>query len=187
MPDSHPHKSRSGLADELRAVMEADDGRTLVEMREAEPHYDIVVETAEYDGEGTSISFDNGTCTYLAGRAVEVGDIVTIWDGQTKALLGSERHGWAHNGELIEWLTPFERIAKRAKWLADYDRRQRTKLEEGAERRARDYDSLPAPLKARLDRFATKKADFWKDGGDYELFCCIEANKIGQVGHGCRS
>lgn len=168
------------LANELRAAIDLKDGRTLIEMREAEPHYDVVIEKGMYDGKGTTVTMDGSISTYLTGREVKAGDTVTFWDGNGSLGLGSERHGWAHNGELVEWLTPLERLSKRVKWLADHDRDQRRRLEEGAEQRARDYDSLPQPLKDRLDRFAAERGDFWKDSGDYELFCCVEAAKIAE-------
>lgn len=167
------------LADELRVVMDAEDGRTLIEIREAEPHYDVEVQGAEYDGEGTTVSFDDGLTTYLTGREIKVGDTITIWDGHHQPLMGGTRHGWAHNGELIEWLTPFQRIANRVTWLADHDRDKRERLERGAEKRAADYETLPAPLKARIDRFVAERPDFWLTG-DYELFCCTEAAKIAE-------
>lgn len=169
-------RTKTHLADELRAVMDAEDGRSLTEMREAEPHYDAEVEAADYDGKGTTITCD-GLTTYLEGREVKEGDTITYWDGNDQLLLRSERHGWAHNGQLVEWLTPFERIAKRVQWLAKYDRDRRDRLERGAEKRHRDYSALPAPLKARIDRFVAAKPDFWMNG-DYELFCCTEAAKI---------
>lgn len=158
---------------------DAEDGRTLIEMRNAEPSYSVVVETANVTEEGTSIGFDGSWGTFLAGCTVKVGDVVTFWDGGTAPGFG-QRHGYAVNGELIKWLTPFERIAERVQWLADHDRKQRERLEQGAEKRANDYAALPAPLKARLDRFEAERADFWKDGGDYELFCCVEAAKIAE-------
>jgi len=171
---------KTNLPDELRAVLDAHDGRTLIEMREAEPSYDVVIEKADpsKDGKGTSITFADGLGTFLTGPEVKAGDVVTMWDGGAEPMLGGSRHGWALNGELVEWKTPFERIAERVAWLAKHDRDQRERVERGAEKRARDYDRLPAPLRARLDRFAAARADFWKESGDYELFACVEAAKI---------
>lgn len=168
---------KTNLADELRALLGSEDGRTLIEMRESEPSYDVTVEKADYGGEGTAITFDGGTGTYLPGREVKVGDTVTIWDGHEQPFLGGMRHGWALNGELIEWKTPFERVAERVQGLAKYDRDRRERIERGAEKRANDYARLPEPLKARIDRFAAEKPDFWMNG-DYELFTCVEAAKI---------
>lgn len=171
--------AKSDVADELRAILDAGDGRTLIEMREAEPHYDIVVTeaTPTSDGTASSIGFGDHWGTVLSGRSdVKAGDVVTIWDGSTEPGFGT-RHGWALNGELVEWLTPLERIAKRVQWLADHDRSQRERMEHGAEERAIKYAGLPEPLKARIDRFAAASPDFWMNG-DYELFCCTEAAKI---------
>lgn len=170
---------RAEVADELRAVMDTPDGRTLVEMREAEPHYDVVVEKVEPGKNGMHVTVDGAIGMFLPIRAISVGDVVTIWDGHPELFVGGERHGWALNGELVEWLTPFERIAKRVQWLADYDRRRREEMERGAEQRHRDYESLPAPLKARIDRFAAERPDFWMNGA-YELYCCTEAAKIAE-------
>lgn len=174
---SVPLPSHSSLSAELGRLLDVEDGRTLIAMREAEPHYDVIAEKAEYDGKGTTVTFDGGLTTYLTGREVKVGDTLTFWDGRNQPLMGGERHGWAHNGELVEWITPFERVAKRVAWLAKYDRDKRERLERGAEKRARDYDRLPVALKARIDRFAAEREDFWLHG-DYELFCCTEAVKI---------
>lgn len=170
---------RSDLPDDLRACMDDKDGRTLIEMREGEPHYDVIAEKADFDGKGTTVTFDGSIVTYLIGREIKAGDTVTIWDGHDRLMLGGERHGWAHNGELVEWLTPYERIAKRVAWLAQYDRDQRARLERGAEKRATDYAALPESLKARIDRFVEAIPDFWLNG-DYELFCCTEAVKIAE-------
>ncbi len=167
---------RRDLADDLRAILDAQDGRTLIQMREAEPHYDVTVDTAKFDGKGTTVSFAGGLTTYLR-REIGAGDILTIWDGSDRPTLGRERHGWAHNGELIEWLTPFERIAKRVAWLAEHDRSRRERLEQGAEKRSSEYAALPGPLRARIDRFVDANPDFWLNG-DYELFCCTEAARI---------
>lgn len=166
------------IIDELRVCLETEDGRTLIAMREAEPHYDVVIESAEYHGDGTSVTSD-GLTTYLTGREVKVGDVVTYWDGNASLMMGAMRHGWALNGELVQWKTPLERIAERVQGLAEHDRRQRERLEKGAERRQNDYEGLPAPLKARIDRFVSEKPDFWLNG-DYELFCCTEAVKIAE-------
>lgn len=162
------------VADELRRILDAKDGRTLIEMRESERHYDVVIEKAEYEGEATTVHFDDGWVTTLSGPEVKAGDTVTFWDDG----FGTQRHGWALNGELVEWLTPYERIARRVTWLAEQDRRDRERLERGAEKRAAEYDALPDVLKLRLDRFASERADFWVSGGDYEMFCCTEAVKI---------
>lgn len=170
---------RSRLPDELAKLLEGGDGRTLIEMRESEPHYTVTIETAEYDGEATTVSFANGITTWLRGREVKVGDHVTFWDGHSFAMLGGYRYGWAHNGELVEWLTPFERVARRVADLAKHDRDRRERMERDAEKRANDFAALPAPLKARIDRFAAEKPDFWLNG-DYELFCCTEAARIAE-------
>lgn len=167
------------LIDELRACLDSEDGRTLIEMREAEPHYTVTVESAEYNGKGSTVTCE-GLTTYLAGREVKTGDEITYWDGNAALYLGSLRHGWAHNGELVEWLTPYERIAKRVAGLAEHDRRNRERLERGAEKRAKDYAALPEPLRVRIDRFVAARSDFWINSGDYELFCCTEAVKIAE-------
>lgn len=170
-------RTREPLVDELQHLLTHKDGRTLIEIRESEPHYTVPVETAEYNGKGTTVSFDGGLTTYLAGPEVKVGDMLTVWDGNDQPLMGGYRYGWALNGNLIEWKTPYERLADRIAGLAKYDRDKRERLERGAEKRHQDYESLPALLKARIDRFASENPEFWLTG-DYELFCCTEAVKI---------
>lgn len=165
------------LLDDLKACLENTDDRSLVQIREEEPHYSVVIESAEYvPGKGTEVTSD-GLTTFLADREVKVGDTVTYWDGNDSLMMGGYRYGWAHNGELVKWLTPFERVAERVQSLAESDRRQRERIESGAAERHSQYEGLPAPLKARIDRFVGERPDFWLNG-DYELFCCIEAAKI---------
>lgn len=170
--------SISALALEIDALDKAEDGRTLAEIRAAEPHYDVPIEKADHHAGGTTVTFDGGLCTVLRGPRVEVGDIVTFWDGGTSPGFNGERHGWALNGEVVEWLTPWERAAKRVKWLADHDRRQRERFEEERAKLDADYGGLSAPMKARIDRFRAERPDFRVTSEAYELFACVEAEKI---------
>ena len=133
----------TGIVESLRALEENKDGRGIVEMRESEPHYDVVVTHAipSADGEATHVTFEGGVGCTLEGQ-VQVGDRVTIWAGNKCLFLGVQRHGWALNGEVVEWLTPWERVARRVQWLAGYDRRPVSKRQ----RRKRLH---PRPRRAR--------------------------------------
>lgn len=168
------------IADDLRELLDHEDGRGIVEMRESEPSYDVVVEGAVYDKETdrTVITFDKGTGTSLKGE-IKVGDTVTFWDGSDRPLLGGWRHGWAVNGELKEWLTPFERVARRVASLAEGDRKNRERIDADADERREKLDSLPEILQRRLARFERENPGFWLHG-DYELFCCTEAAKFAE-------
>lgn len=165
------------MSEELFQLLEDEDGRTLTEMQEDDPHYDVVVDEVEsYERDGsrhTTITFD-GSISTSVNHEVSVGDVVTLWGGG----LGYPRHGFAVNGVVIEWLTPLQRLAGRIKMLADYDYKNRVQLEKGREERAKKLESLGHDLRARIDRFTDARTDFWVEGGDYELFVCFEAQKF---------
>ena len=171
---------RSDIADELRDLLDQDDGRTITEMIEADPYEEWPIEKVEAGRDGWwSITFDGSTGTGVSGREPKVGDIYRSYHGGGSAW-GSTRHGWALNGEIVEWKTPWERVAERVTRLAESDRKKRERLEETRADLLRDYAELPEPLRKRLDRFAAERADFWVDSGSYELFCCKEAAKIAE-------
>lgn len=157
------------------------DPRTITEMIEAEPYEVFTVEKAERskDGESTTVEFDGGLGTSLKGPEVKVGDTIWLYTGGRPAF-GSERHGWALNGKVIEWQTPWERFAERVRWLADNDRRKREEFEKNREQMDARYEALPVAFKKRIDRFRAERADFRIDSEAYEMAAVVDGAKIAE-------
>lgn len=166
------------LVAELRQLQELgdEDPRTIEQMQAEDRYEDIVVEKARRSDDGyTTVSWNDGITTSLKGPEVKVGDTVRMFGG---ASLGDQRHGWALNGDVIEWQTPWERFADRIAWLAKYDREQRERfVAEQAELDSK-YDELPPPLKARIDRFRAKDPTFRIKSESYEMAAVHDAPKI---------
>lgn len=108
------------------------------------------------------------------GRRVEVGDEITIFNPD----IGYERYGWMLNGEVMQYLTPWERFARRVERLAQHDREKRERFVKQQEKMDADYEALSPPLKARIDRFRNNDPSFRINGEEYELMLCIDADKI---------
>lgn len=180
--------SRGGTIEvELRELLDAQDPRTIAEMKEADTDSNTgrIKDVSRYDN-GYSIEFNS-----QGGVAVgiglpddhnpdkfepKVGDTITVYGG-----LGRRAHGIDINGREMYWLTPLERVAEYVRWLADHDRRKREEFAREKPDLDGRYDALPAPLKARIDRFRGEAADFRIDAEGYELFCCAEAAKFAQA------
>ncbi len=157
---------RAGDVDEFARLKAEQDPRTVEEMIAADQYEDVVIETAERSGGATTICWDRGTCTSVVGPEVKVGDTVRMYGG---AHVGDQRHGWALNGEVVEWETPWERFARRVEWLAGYDRQKRADFARHRARMDADYEALPPAFKARIDRFRAERPDFRIDSEGYEM------------------
>jgi hypothetical protein len=168
------------LGQEVEQLLDAEDGRTIGEMIAADSHTECIVTKVRREGETTTVEFDNGLSTFLRGPKVKVGDTVWLYDGGNGGW-GSERHGWALNGEIVEWRTPLERVAERLRWLADHDRRKREEFVEERMKLDADFAALPTVLKERIERFRVENPDFRIKSERYELFCCTEAAKFAQA------
>jgi hypothetical protein len=168
-------RDRAGDVDEFTRLKNDADPRTIEQMIAEDAYDEIVVEKAERDGDHTTISWDRGTTTSVKGPEVKVGDRVRFYGG---ASLGDMSHGWALNGKMVEWRTPWERFAERVKWLADYDRRQREGFARAKTQMDARYEALSAPLKARIDRFRAESPDFRVRSEEYEMVACVDADKI---------
>lgn len=171
------------LGQEVEQLLDAEDGRTIGEMIAQDPHTEYVVEKVERGKDGTTVHLEGSLCTYLPGPEVNVGDTVWIYDGGRSGW-GSERHGWALNGEVVEWKTPLERVAERLRWLADHDRKKREQFVDERMKLDADFAGLPTPLKERIERFRVESPDFRVKDESYEMFCCVEAAKFA---HAARS
>jgi hypothetical protein len=158
-----------------------DDPRGLGEMI-AEDHYvEVVVEEVTPGADGYfAASFDDGLCGGFKmpeGKSINAGDTLRIYQ-RGDALMGGLRHGFAVNGAVIEWKTPWERFADRITVLASHDRERR----ESFPRVKADIDCwyalLHGPYKARIDRFRSEKPDFDLNGGSYETYPVLMAQRI---------
>lgn len=165
------------LGQEVEHLLDAEDGRTIGEMIAQDPHTECIVTKARREGESTTVEFDNGLSTFLRGPKVKVGDTVWLYDGGNGGW-GSERHGWALNGVIVEWRTPLERAAERLVWLAEHDRKKREQFVEEQMELDANFDALPTVLKERIERLRAESPDFRVNGERYELFCCTEAAKF---------
>lgn len=159
--------------DEFTRLKNQQDPRTIAEMVDADAYEDVVVERAHRHVDGrTTIEWDS-LGTSVKGPEVKVGDTVRLYGP-----MFGERHGWALNGEIVEWKTPWERFAERVKWLADYDREKRERFAKHKDQLDKDYKTLPTPLQARIDRFRAEDPAFRIDSESYEMFICTEAAKF---------
>lgn len=175
---------RAGDVDEFARLKADDDPRTIDEMVAADEYIDITVEKAtRYEDEsGWTIEWDSMGTGVTAPPEVHVnpGDTIRFY-GLTGDGFGGQRHGWALNGFLIEWLTPWERFAERVQWLANYDREKRERFVKERDEMDTRYEALSAPLKARIDRFRAERADFRIDSEGYEMFACVDADHIANL------
>jgi len=158
------------------------DARTIEEMVADEEQHEYVVERVgklEKDNM-QEISFDGGLTGGFQipeGRPIaEVGDRITLYS--VGPVFGGRRRGFSLNGELYEYLTPWEQFAQRMAMLAEHDRRHRERAV--AERAQVDQwlEDLEGPFKARIIRFREKDPLFDMVGGTYETYPCLMAQRI---------
>jgi len=65
--------------------------------------------------------------------------------------------------------------------LARFDRERREEFVESKADLDAKYEALPAPLKARIDRFRAERDDFRIDGEAYEMAAVADAPKIARA------
>jgi len=182
LPLAHLEDYQRGDLRALEGLFSEHDPRGLEQMI-AEDHYvEVVVERASDPWENGSqeIRFDRYTATVLDmpdGKRVCQGDTVRFYQ-EGEGLLGGRRHGFAVNGEVIEWQTPWERFAKRMAMLAGFDRRRREEFKRGKTDIDRWYALLRGPYKARIDRLRAAAPDFDLQGGTYEIYPVLMAQRI---------
>lgn len=106
----------------------------------------------------------------------KIGDTI-----RTYGRFGGPVHGIDLNGVEVYWDTPWERFSKRIKMLAGFDRERREEFVEQVAELDAKYEALPAPLKARIDRFRAEREDFRIDGEAYEMAAVADAPKIARA------
>lgn len=109
------------------------------------------------------------------------GQIIRVWSN------GSQNHGVTLIGTVeglydppvhVYYTTRREREAERGWWLVNNQIRQREEFKVQETRLDELYDTLPPPLKARIDRFRAEDPDFrWREEA-YEMASCAEAGRL---------
>ena len=188
---------RNPVGRELDALLAENDPRTIPEIKADDSWQEgTITEATEHDG-GWSLSWtetrerraDGEIVDEPAGLTMGCGiaadrnpNGVVLEVGQTIRVYGRgfgfEFHGMDIDGREVFWRTPLERVADRVAWLAQHDRDQRERFIAGQAKLDADYERLSAPLKARIDRFRAESPDFRIRSEAYELFACVEADKI---------
>lgn len=171
------HQSRD--VETLANLFAAQDPRSLEEIiaedTETEDH--VIEGVTVSDGRGCQLEFDGGWCGFFTFPEdedfPEVGDTLRIYGS-----FGRPRHGFAINGKVIQYETPFEQFASRITMLAGFDRKHRESLESERTDMAKWYELLEGPFKARIDRMREAKPDFEVDGGSYEMYPILMAQRI---------
>lgn len=155
------------------------DDQTIEELKQADLGYaDLTLRSCE----GGSIQTEQGSGFGVEPEKLEAWRAKTGKEpeqGMALRLYSSMGliHGCDLDGVEIFWQTPAERVVERAKWLADYDRKQREKFAGEREKLDTNYMHLPPPLKARIDRFR-QQPGFRATAEGYEMFCCMEAMRF---------
>lgn len=91
--------------------------------------------------------------------------------------IGFPWFGYAINGDVYKYETPFERFATRIKMLASSDRRRREQLDAGRDDLDTWYSELTGPYAARIARFR-ERPDFEVEAGSYETYPVLMAQRI---------
>lgn len=173
---------RAGDIDEFTQLKADEDPRTVTEMRADDNNFEegeLTKVTPYKDGSGWSVQFGH---TGLGVPRIEgkpepsVGDTIRVYGSW-----GFDIYGIDLNGVEVFWRTPWERFAKRVEWLAGYDREKRERFEKNEAEMDRRYEALPAPLRARIDRFRSEAADFRIDAVAYEMAAAGDAPKIARA------
>lgn len=185
---------RAGDIAEFEELKRGLDTRLVHEMKAEDDWQEgTITEVTPYsNGEGWSVSFAGDlTSRGPLERIGTMGCGVPKIEGKPQPRVGGrlriygkgfgfQFHGIDLDGEEVFWRTPWERFAKRAEWLAQYDRERRERLAERGSTWAEQVLVLPEPLRKRIERFAAERRGFWLEDGGYELFCCTEAAKFAE-------
>jgi hypothetical protein len=162
----------------LASLFSSDDTRSLAEMIADDPVTEYTVEKAERGKDGWEVSFDDGLVGFFTtDKPIKRGDTLGLYVGGRGAF-GSMRHGFAINGDVVEWKTPWERYADRIKMLAGHDRSRREEAEQARADIAVWIEQLRGPYRARIERFRSARPTFDMDGGSYETYPVLMAQRV---------
>jgi hypothetical protein len=166
--------------DTLASLYAAHDPRGLEQMIAEDKYEDVTAEkVTRGKGNGYEVGFDGSLCTFFTmpeGKTIRVGDTIRLF--LTGPVFGGRRHGFAVNGEVIEYETPWDRFAERMAMLARHDHERRERFAKEKVDIDRWYALLRSPYSDRIDRFRAKKADFDLNGGSYEVYPVLMAQRI---------
>jgi|SRR5580698_1619593 hypothetical protein len=163
----------------LQDLFLADDPRGLEQMIAEDEFTETIVEKVSKSTGGYEVTFDGSLRTFLnmpEDKEIKVGDTLRFY--MTGPLFGGMRHGFAVNGDVIEYETPWDRFATRMKMLARHDHDNRESFVKVKDDIDRWYAMLRSPYSDRIDRFRSEKADFDLNGGSYETYPVLMAQRI---------
>jgi hypothetical protein len=163
----------------LIGLFTAKDPRSLEQIIADDTEYaEHEIEKMSPSGENAfELGFDGGWMSFFTFPDGDcppaVGDTLRIYGS-----FGHRRHGFAINGKVIHYETPWEQFAERITMLAGFDRGHRERLEAERTDMEKWYALLEGPFKARIDRMRESKPDFDVDGGSYEMYPVVMAQRI---------
>lgn len=173
-------RDQAGDVTKLAELKDTDDPRTIEEMIAQDENVETLrvesVRPYEGDEDHYDVRFEEGMGIGLSGAEPKVGDTVTLY-----GRFGHPVYGWALNGQTVKYETPWERFATRMAMLAGFDRKRREAFARDKAKLDAKYEALPAPLKARIDRFRAERADFRVDSEAYEMAAVGDAPKIARA------
>lgn len=165
--------------EKLRELFLTEDPSGLEEMVARDDFIDVIVEKVRKGDAGYEITVEGSLGTFLPmpeGKKIVVGDTLRFY--MSGPLFGGRRHGWAVNGEVIEYETPWDRFATRMAMLARRDHERRENFAKVKPDIDRWYTMLRRPYRDRIDLFRAEKTDFDLNGGAYEIYPVLMAQRI---------
>jgi hypothetical protein len=167
--------------EKLRDLQDAQDPRGLEQMIADDHYVEVEVEKATRYADGFEVSFDGGLCTFLrvpdSKKEIKADDMLRVYRAGS-SLLGGLCHGFAVNGDVFEWKTPWERFAERIAMLARHDREKRESYAKNKASIDKWCAELTGPYAARVERFRADKPDFDVNGCSYEVYPVLMAQRI---------
>lgn len=136
------------------------------------------IEEIEPQEGGWVLKHNEGWCFWCpttdAGIVPQAGQIARFYGRG----IGYIVRGLAIDGRIVFYRSDAGEERRFRQEIEENDQRRRTQFETERTRLDADYAALPAPFRARLDRFRTNNPDFRWRFEPYELFVCQEAVKI---------
>jgi hypothetical protein len=167
-----------GDVKELERLFTTHDPRGLEQMIAEDVEYeDTTVKEVTVDGRHATILREDGWTMGVTipegNEPPEPGDSLRVYGRG----IGFPFYGYAVNGDVWKWETPFERFSARIKMLAAHDRSRREHLDKARPDLDRWYAELSGPFKARIDRMR-EQPGFEVEHGSYETYPVLMAQRI---------
>lgn len=153
--------------------------------RDADLFDEYLLTEWERDGDSATITVGESATGGLGGWTVSVpwplGSDAKVGD-RVRVYGRNQVHGlsWLVDGA---WVPVFYRTKREMQveadvWIADHQREQHEAFEKNRVAMDAAYETLPPPLKRRIDRFRAEDPDFrWKEES-YEMAACSEAGRL---------